>query len=134
MRCLPPLPRVPPLLLALPWQVVGQKLTSGDEEIACDLLGVFIGIADSNPRFLRSRLAPVVDAMLTIAQAGNLEKRTRSDAAEVLVSLCEARDKVGAMQGTRAPTGRPGLFGALHGPYHDMGMTQITSCTGDGGG
>ncbi len=51
-------------------------------------------MAEAHPRFLRRNLGDVVAAMLSIARAEQLESGTRSLAAEFLVTLCEAREKV----------------------------------------
>lgn len=52
-------------------------------------------VAEAHPRFLRRSLVEVVGAMMSVARADQLEAATRQLAAEFLVTLCEARDKVG---------------------------------------
>lgn len=69
-------------------------------------------VAESDPRFLRKHLVEVVQAMLTVANAAELEDATRSLAAEFLVTLCEARDKAPGMM-RKLPTFAEKLFGVL---------------------
>eukprot|EP00198_Chlamydomonas_reinhardtii_P003408 XP_001692744.1 importin beta [Chlamydomonas reinhardtii] len=74
--------------------VLGQLLSSGDEEEARGVLEMFIVLAESSARFLRPHLIPLVDAMMRVAGAGDsLEPQTRQLAVEFLVSLCEAREQ-----------------------------------------
>jgi importin-5 len=82
-----------PLLL----QVVAGALNAGDEVAAQDAIEAFIEVAEDNPRFLRRQLAEVTGAMLQIAETTALEEGTRRLAAEVLMSLCEAREKAPGM-------------------------------------
>ncbi|GFR44315.1 hypothetical protein Agub_g5527 [Astrephomene gubernaculifera] len=81
-------PLVQPMLA-----VLGQLLSSGDEEEARNVLEMFISLAESSARFLRPHLIALVDAMMRVAGAGdNLDANTRQLAVEFLVSLCEARE------------------------------------------
>ncbi|GLC61179.1 hypothetical protein PLESTB_001728100 [Pleodorina starrii] len=82
-------PLVQPMLA-----VLGQLLSSGDEDEARSVLEMFIVLAETSARFLRPHLIPLVDAMMRVAGAGdNLDAQTRQLAVEFLVSLCEAREQ-----------------------------------------
>ncbi|GLI67663.1 hypothetical protein VaNZ11_011915 [Volvox africanus] len=81
-------PLVQPMLA-----VLGQLLSSGDEDEARDVLEMFIVLAESCARFLRPHLIPLVEAMMRVAGANNLDANTRQLAVEFLVTLCEAREQ-----------------------------------------
>ena len=69
-------------------------------------------VAEDHPRFLRRHLADVVGAMLTIAETGALDDATRALAAELVLTLCEAKEKApGMMKRLPAFVGR--LFAVL---------------------
>lgn len=85
-----------PMLPAM-LNTLGQVLREGDESSAQETLEMFIEVAEAHPRFLRKHLEEVVNAMLMIAQADQLEDATRQLAAEFLVTLCEARQKAPGM-------------------------------------
>ena len=76
---------------------VGAMLNEGDEDSAQHALGSLIEVAEDHPTILRKSLSEVVNAMLMIAEATNLEDDTRRLAAEFLVSLTEAHEKAPGM-------------------------------------
>jgi hypothetical protein len=105
---------VPQALAAL-----GRALSAGDEDVAQELLELFVALADAEPRFLRKHLPEAVDAMLAVASADQLEPATRSLAAEFAVTLAEARDKAPGMV-RRLPNFAGRLFEALMGFLLDV--------------
>ena len=50
-------------------------LQGNDESSAQEALGMFVELAENDPRFVRKHLSHVVDAMLTIAEHNDLEAR-----------------------------------------------------------
>jgi len=82
-----------PLLLA----AIGQALNQGEEQAAQDATELFIEIAEEHPRFFKKQLNNVLDAFIQIAQGEGLEEATRSLAAELLITLCEARERAPGM-------------------------------------
>lgn len=91
---------------------IGTSLNEGDEASAQEGLEMFIELAEAHPRFLRKQLTEVVQAVLTIARAEQLEDSTRQLAAEFLVTLCEAREKAPGMM-RKLPNFVPNLFETL---------------------
>ncbi|KAK9821719.1 hypothetical protein WJX81_003315 [Elliptochloris bilobata] len=77
--------------------VVARLLNEGEETSAQDALELLIEVAEAHPRFLRRHLTEVAAAMLQIVEAPALEDATRQLAAELLVTLCEAREKAPGM-------------------------------------
>jgi len=76
---------------------LGTALSSGDEATAQETLEMFIEIGEEHPTFLRKNLVDIVNAILTVTEADNLESGTRQLAAEFLVTLAEAREKAPGM-------------------------------------
>jgi hypothetical protein len=76
---------------------LGTALNSGDEATAQETLGMFIEIGEEHPTFLRKNLIEIVNAILTVTEAANLEASTRQLASEFLVTLAEAREKAPGM-------------------------------------
>ncbi|KAG1673229.1 hypothetical protein FOA52_013109 [Chlamydomonas sp. UWO 241] len=91
---------------------IGASLNRQDEASAQEGLEVFIEVAEAHPRFLRKQLVEVVQAVLQIARAEQLEDATRQLAAEFLVTLCEAREKAPGMM-RKLPNFVPNLFETL---------------------
>ena len=85
-----------PLMQAIV-NTIGSMLNEGDEESAQEAMGSLIEIAEDHPTMLRRSLGDVVNAMLMIAEASNLDDDTRRLAAEFLVTLTEAHDKAPGM-------------------------------------
>ncbi|CAL5227386.1 g10339 [Coccomyxa viridis] len=77
--------------------VIWNTLQAGDEGTAQEALELFIEVAEAHPRFLRKNLTEIVNAMLQISEATELEDSTRQLATEFLVTLCEAREKAPGM-------------------------------------
>ena len=76
---------------------LGNALSTGDEATAQETLEMFIEIGEEHPTFLRKNLIDIVNAILTVTEAANLESATRQLAAEFLVTLAEAREKAPGM-------------------------------------
>ena len=74
---------------------LGTALNQGDEATAQETLGMFIEIGEEHPTFLRKNLIEIVNAILTVTEAANLEAST--PASEFLVTLTEAREKAPGM-------------------------------------
>uniref|UniRef100_A0A7R9V0M6 TOG domain-containing protein n=1 Tax=Chlamydomonas euryale TaxID=1486919 RepID=A0A7R9V0M6_9CHLO len=91
---------------------IGGSLNRGDELAAQEGLEVLIEVAEAHPRFLRKQLVDVVQAVLQIARAEQLDDATRQLAAEFLVTLCEAREKAPGMM-RKLPNFVPSLFEML---------------------
>ena len=89
--------------------LLGACLNDGDEASAQEGLELFIEVAEAHPRFLRKQLVEVVQAVLQVARADQLEDSTRQLAAEFLVTLCEAREKAPGMM-RKLPNFVPSLF------------------------
>jgi hypothetical protein len=89
--------------------LLGACLNEGDEASAQEGLELFIEVAEAHPRFLRKQLVEVVQAVLQVARADQLEDSTRQLAAEFLVTLCEAREKAPGMM-RKLPNFVPSLF------------------------
>mmetsp|Transcript_8735 Transcript_8735/g.11822 ORF Transcript_8735/g.11822 Transcript_8735/m.11822 type:complete len:1130 (+) Transcript_8735:104-3493(+) len=78
-------------------ETLAAALNSGEESQAQEALEALIELADNHPRFLRSQLDPVLNAMILIAEADQLEDSTRNYAVEFLLTLAEARAKAPGM-------------------------------------
>ncbi|QDZ25046.1 importin beta [Chloropicon primus] len=91
---------------------LGTALNQGDEATAQETLGMFIEIGEEHPTFLRKNLIEIVNAILTVTEAGNLEASTRQLASEFLVTLAEAREKAPGMM-RKLPQFMGKLFHAL---------------------
>lgn len=76
---------------------LGRILQAGDETGAQEALDGFIEIAGEEPRYLRKQLQELAGAMLQICAAESLEPGTREMAVELLLTLCEAREKAPVM-------------------------------------
>ena len=77
-----------PLLLT----VLGDLLTAGDEAAAQEVLELWVELMGEAPRCCRPALADVAGAMVTIAEAAQLEHGTRQTAVEVLMTCAESED------------------------------------------
>ncbi|KDD75633.1 hypothetical protein H632_c581p1, partial [Helicosporidium sp. ATCC 50920] len=97
-----------PLLI----QTIGRALNSGEDPAAQDALALLIEIAEAHPRFFRRQLADVVEAMLQIANSEDVDAGPRSLAAELLVTLCEGREKAPGMM-RKLPSIAERLLGTL---------------------
>ena len=91
---------------------LGTALNQGDEATAQETLGMFIEIGEEHPTFLRKNLIEIVNAILTVTEAANLEASTRQLASEFLVTLTEAREKAPGMM-RKLPQFMGKLFHAL---------------------
>eukprot|EP00798_Chlamydomonas_sp_ICE-L_P025737 gene25737-11397_t len=91
---------------------LASTLNAQDEASAQEALEMFIEVAEAHPRFLRKQLVEVVQAMLAVARADQLEDSTRQLAAEFLVTLCEAREKAPGMM-RKLPAFTANLFETL---------------------
>lgn len=78
-------------------QLIGKALMSGNTVAGQDALEMLIEVAGEHPRFLRKQLVQVVDAMMQVAEASTLESGSRQLAVELVVTLCEAREKAPGM-------------------------------------
>eukprot|EP01114_Cavostelium_apophysatum_P016598 TRINITY_DN4762_c0_g1_i1.p1 TRINITY_DN4762_c0_g1~~TRINITY_DN4762_c0_g1_i1.p1 ORF type:complete len:1093 (-),score=369.83 TRINITY_DN4762_c0_g1_i1:62-3340(-) len=76
-----------PLMLG----TISASLMSGNEEEARSALQLFVDLAEIDPTFLRPQIMQIVDAMLTVANAEQLEPATRQLGVEFLVTLAESR-------------------------------------------
>ena len=76
---------------------IAASLNAGDETAAQDAVEAMMEVAEDHPRFLRRHLAETVTAMLHIAEADTLDPPTRQLAAELVLTLCEAREKAPGM-------------------------------------
>ena len=89
-----------------------EALRGQDESSAQEALGLFIELAESDPRFVRNHLTQLVEAMLSIAEHEDLEDGTRTLATEFLVTLTEARDRAPGMM-RKVPNFVPRLYNCL---------------------
>lgn len=76
-----------PLML----ETVNTALNAKKEEEAQSALELFIELAEAEPSFFRSSINQVVDNMIHISSAPNLEDSTRHLAIEVLLTLVDSR-------------------------------------------
>ena len=84
-------------LLPAMLNTLGSALQGQDESSAQEALGLFIELAEADPRFVRNHLTQLVEAMLSVAEHADLEDGTRTLATEFLVTLTEARDRAPGM-------------------------------------
>eukprot|EP01135_Chromosphaera_perkinsii_P006621 Nk52_evm23s554 gene=Nk52_evmTU23s554 len=70
-------------------QVVGQCLSSGDEDYARSVLEVIIEICEHKPKLIRGHMGVLVEAMVQIGSNTEFEDGTRQLALEVLLTLSE---------------------------------------------
>ncbi|XP_050233599.1 uncharacterized protein LOC126682090 [Mercurialis annua] len=84
-------------LLPLMMKTLTEALNGQQEATAQDALELLIELAGSEPRFLRKQIVQVVDSMLQIAEAENLEEGTRHLAVEFVITLAEARERAPGM-------------------------------------
>ena len=84
-------------LLPAMLQTLVAALQGQDENTAQEALGLFIELAETDPRFVRNHLTQMVETMLSIAEHADLEYGTRTLATEFLVTLTEARDRAPGM-------------------------------------
>jgi len=77
--------------------VMKAALEGGEEKNAQEAIEAFIEIAEVHPKFVRNSLAQVLETMMTIAEASQLEESTRKLACEFVVTLCEAREQAPGM-------------------------------------
>ena len=84
-------------LLPAMLNTLGSALQGQDETSAQEALGLFIELAEADPRFVRNHLTQLVEAMLSVAEHADLEDGTRTLATEFLVTLTEARDRAPGM-------------------------------------
>jgi hypothetical protein len=84
-------------LLPAMLQTLVAALQGQDENTAQEALGLFIELAETDPRFVRNHLTQMVETMLSIAEHADLEDGTRTLATEFLVTLTEARDRAPGM-------------------------------------
>jgi hypothetical protein len=93
-------------------ETLTSALTGGKETEAQEVLEALIEVADSHPRFLRKQLESVLNTMVQVAEAENLEDATRISAVEFLLTLAEAREKAPGML-RKAPQFVQRLFSCL---------------------
>ena len=72
--------------------VLGDVLTAGDEDAAQEVLELWVDLLGEAPRCVRPCLADVAAAMVTIAEAAQLDHGTRQTAVEVLMTCAESED------------------------------------------
>jgi hypothetical protein len=125
---------VPAMLAA-----IAASLNAGDEAGAQDAVEAVMEVAEDHPRFLRRHLADVVSAMLSVAEADSLEPATRQLAAELVLTLCEAREKAPGMM-RKLPAAAARLFALClaflldieDDPAWHRADTDAHACDGDG--
>ena len=88
----PPQRKVLADLVPLMLTVLGDLLTAGDEAAAQEVLELWVELVGEAPRCVRPALADVAGAMVTIAEAAQLEHGTRQTAVEVLMTCAESED------------------------------------------
>jgi len=91
---------------------VGAALNAGDEVAAREGIELLMEVAEDHPRFLRRSLPELVDAMLQVASADPLDPATRQLAAELVLTLCEARSRAPGMM-RKLPAAVARLFEVL---------------------
>ena len=91
---------------------VGGALNAGDEVSAREGIELLMEVAEDHPRFLRRSLPELVDAMLQVAAAEPLDPATRQLAAELVLTLCEARQRAPGMM-RKLPAAVARLFEVL---------------------
>ena len=91
---------------------VGGALNAGDEVSAREGIELLMEVAEDHPRFLRRSLPELVDAMLQVAAAEPLDAATRQLAAELVLTLCEARQRAPGMM-RKLPAAVARLFEVL---------------------
>lgn len=77
--------------------VIQGAVQAGEEKNAQEALECFIELAEIHPKFVRGSLNTVLETMMTIAEAEQLEESTRKLACEFVVTLCEAREQAPGM-------------------------------------
>ena len=91
---------------------VGAALNAGDEVSAREGIELLMEVAEDHPRFLRRSLPELVDAMLQVASAEPLDAATRQLAAELVLTLCEAKARAPGMM-RKLPAAVARLFEVL---------------------
>lgn len=74
-----------PLMLG----TISAALNANQEDEARSAIQLFVDLAESDPTFLRPHLSSIIQAMMTIATAGQLESSTKQLGVEFLVTLAE---------------------------------------------
>ncbi|CAO2832879.1 unnamed protein product [Amaranthus hypochondriacus] len=84
-------------LLPAMMKTLNEALNTSQEATAQEALELLIELAGAEPRFLRRQLVEVVESMLQIAEAEQLEEGTRHLAVEFVITLAEARERAPGM-------------------------------------
>jgi hypothetical protein len=83
-------------------------------------------LAEIHPKFVRGSLNTVLETMMTIAEAEQLEESTRKLACEFVVTLCEAREQAPGMM-RKIPQLNHRLFMCLMNYLLDVEVRNILS-------